>query len=70
MDPQDVPYSFNCTAHTTDLTPMNLRNKPVNTTRELSLANPSMAMFDEELLNFPVHARHIYQMGRYGNHRA
>ena len=33
MDAQDVPHLFNCTAHPTDMSPVNLWDKPVNTIR-------------------------------------
>ena len=36
MDPQDVPYLFNCTAHPTTLTPESLWDRPVKTITELS----------------------------------
>ena len=36
MDPQDVPNCFNCIAHLTDMTPVSLWERPINTTRELS----------------------------------
>ena len=38
--PQDVPHLFNCTAHPTDLSPVNLWDKPVKTIRELSFLDP------------------------------
>ena len=38
--PQGVPYLFNCTAHPTDLSPVNLWDKPVRTIRELSFLEP------------------------------
>ena len=34
-DPQDVPHLFSCTAHPTNLSHVNLWDKPVNTIREL-----------------------------------
>ena len=40
MDPQDVPRLFNCTAHTTALTPENLWDRHVETKRELSFLDP------------------------------
>ena len=36
MDPQDVPRLLNCPANPTALTPENLCDRPVKTTRELS----------------------------------
>ena len=39
MDPQDVSYLFNCTAHPNDQSPVNLLDKPVKTIRELSFLN-------------------------------
>ena len=41
MDPQDVPYLFNCTAHPTALAPVNLWNKSVKTIQELSYLDPA-----------------------------
>ena len=40
MDPQDVPHLFNCTAHSTDLSHVNLCDKPVKTIRELNFLDP------------------------------
>ena len=36
MDPNDVPYLLNCTAHTSDFSLVNLWDKPVKMIRELS----------------------------------
>ena len=35
MDPQDVPHLLDCTAHPNDLSPVNLWNRPIETTQEL-----------------------------------
>ena len=40
IDPQNVPHLRNCTAHTTDLSPVNLWDKPVKMIRELSFLDP------------------------------
>ena len=42
MDPQDVPHLFDCTAHPNDLSPVNLWDKPVKTTHELSFLDPGI----------------------------
>ena len=40
MDPQDVPHMFDCTAHSNDLLPVILWDKPVETIQELSFLDP------------------------------
>ena len=40
MDPQDVPHLVDCMAHSNDLSPVNLWDKPIETIRELSFLDP------------------------------
>ena len=40
MDPQEVPHLFNCTSHSTTLTPEILWDRPIKTIRELSFLDP------------------------------
>ena len=40
MDPHDGPHMFKCTAHPSDLSPMNLWDKPVKTIWGLSFLYP------------------------------
>ena len=40
IDQQDIPHLFNCTAHPTDLSPVNLWVRPVKTLQEQSFLDP------------------------------